>query len=284
MPTILACTDGSIYGASICQHTAWAAERMTAEVKLLHVIDHHRERTPNIDLSGAIGMDASVELTEELTKLEAAEGRVARIKGKAILEEAQRQLTAAGISNATATQRHGALPETLEELEPAVDLVVIGKRGEHADFEKGTLGDNLETVVRISVRPVLVASRAFKPIKRMLIAFDDSANARKVVDYVASQPLLRGLECELLMVGRADTAHETALKRAAEKLKTAGYTLHVELKPGSAVNVIAEEVKAKDIDLLVMGAFGHSTLREFILGSTTRSVVQNCRVPVLMFR
>jgi len=257
---------------------------MAAEVKLLHVIDHHRERTPNMDFSGAIGMDASVELTEELTKLEEAEGRVARLKGKALLEKAQGQLTAAGLTKVTTLQRHGALPETLEELEPAVDLVVIGKRGEHADFVKGTLGENLETVVRISVRPVLVASRAFKPIKRMLIAFDDSVSARKAVDYVASQPLLRGLECVLLMVGRADAAHETALKQAEEKLKTAGYNVTAELKTGSAANVIAEEVKAAQIDLLVMGAFGHSTLREFILGSTTRSVVQNCRVPVLMFR
>jgi hypothetical protein len=39
-------------------------------------------------MSGSIGIDASAELTEELTKLEEAEGRVARLRGKAILDDA----------------------------------------------------------------------------------------------------------------------------------------------------------------------------------------------------
>lgn len=284
MPTILTCTDGSLYGTSICQHTAWAATRLSARVQLLHVLDHHRERAPRLDPSGIIGIDASVELTQELARLEEAEGRVARLKGKAILAEAQRQLAVAGLTEVTALQRHGTLMETLTELEPAVDLVVVGKRGEHADFVKGDLGENLENIVRVSIRPVLVASRAFQPITRMLLAFDDSPSARKAVDYVATQPLLKGLECHLLMVGRADAAHQQALSAAETKLRQAGYDVRAELQPGSAAPVIAEEAKRREAQLLVMGAFGHSPLREFIVGSTTRTVVQQCLLPVLMFR
>ena len=147
MPAILACTDGSIYAPSIYQHTAWAAAHFSASVEVLHVIDHHRERAPHIDFSGTIGMDASAHLTEELTNFERAAGRVARLKGKAILDDARQQLTAAGIGEITATQRHGPLVETLEKLEPRCDLVVIGERGEHADFAKGHLGGNLQRVM-----------------------------------------------------------------------------------------------------------------------------------------
>ena len=60
MPTILACTDGSIYAPSIYQHAAWAAQRLSASVEVLHVLDHHRERAPGVDFSGAIGIDASL--------------------------------------------------------------------------------------------------------------------------------------------------------------------------------------------------------------------------------
>jgi nucleotide-binding universal stress UspA family protein len=284
MPSLLVCTDGSIYAPSIYRHAAWAALRLGAQVQVLHVIEHHRELSPIHDLSGAIGIDASAELTAELAKLEETQGRVARLKGKVILEEAQRQFTDAGVSAVNTLQRHGTFVETLEELEPGAELVVVGKRGEHADFVKGHLGSNFEDLIRISVRPVLVAARAFQPIHRFLIAFDDSPSARKAVAYVASSPLLRGLDCHLMMVGRADPAHSSALDRAREQLTQAGYSVTAHIKPGSAGTAIAEEVKQASVDLLVMGAYGHSVIREFIVGSTTTKMVRTCAVPVLMFR
>jgi nucleotide-binding universal stress UspA family protein len=284
MPTILACTDGSTFAPSVYQHAAWAATRLPADVEVLHVINHHREHSPTHDLSGAIGVDATAELTEELTKLEEAQGRVARLKGKGILEAARQQLAAAGVANITTTQRHGTVVETLAELEPRAELVVVGKSGDHAILAPGQVGGHLENLVRTSVRPVLVAERSFKPIQRFLIAFDNSPSARKAVAYVAASPLLRGLECHLVMVGRADAAHETALNEARAQLTRAGYTVTAKLLPGSPASVIAEHVKAAGIDLLVMGAYGHSQIREFFVGSTTTKMVRTCPVSVLMFR
>lgn len=284
MSVILTCTDGSIYAPSIYQHAAWAATHLSTGIEVLHVIEHHREQSPTTDLSGAIGFDASAELTEELTKLEEAQGRVARLKGKAIIEDARQQLAALGVSNVSLKQRHGDFLETLEELEPHAELVVVGKRGEHAGATQSPLGSNLEELVRISIRPVLVAARAFRPIKRFLIAFDNSASARKVVSYVAASPLLKGLECHVVMVGRADTAHQTALQAARDQLAGSGFAVSEKLRPGSAANVITDMVKELEIDLLAMGAYGHSHIREFIVGSTTTKMVRSCAVPVLMFR
>jgi nucleotide-binding universal stress UspA family protein len=284
MPTILACTDGSTFASSVYQHAAWAATRLSAGAEILHVINHHREHSPTHDLSGAIGVDATAELTEELTKLEEAQGRVARLKGKGILETARQQLAAAGVTNITLTQRHGTVVDTLAELEPRAELVVVGKSGDHAVLAPGQVGGHLENLIRTSVRPVLVAERKFKPIQRFLIAFDNSPSARKAVAYVVASPLLRGLDCHLVMVGRADVAHETALNETREQLTRAGYTITAKLLPGSATPVIAEKVKSAGIDLLVMGAYGHSQIREFFVGSTTTKMVRTCPASVLMFR
>ena len=273
-----------IYAPSVYQHAAWAATRISAQVEVLHVIDHHREHCPTTDLTGAIGLDATAELTEELTKLEEAQGRVARLKGKAILEDARKQLAAAGVTDVTTTQRHGTLLETLEEFEPHSELVVVGKAGEHAGARQSPLGGHLEDLVRISVRPVLVAAREFSPVERFLIAYDNSPSARKAVTYVAGSPLLRGLECCLVMVGRMDAAHEATLNEARDQLTGAGYNVNAKLIPGSPASVIAEQVKSAGIDLLVMGAYGHSHIREFIVGSTTTKLVRSCAIPVLMFR
>lgn len=284
MPTILACTDGSAFAASVYQHAAWAAQRLSAAVEVLHVINHHRELSPTHDLSGAIGFNASAELTEALAKLEETQGRVARLKGKAILDEAQQLLTKAGVTKVTATQRHGTVEATLAELEPGAALVIVGKSGDHAVLTPGQVGGHLENLIRISVRPVLVAERNFKPIRRFLLAFDNSPSARKAVSYATTAPLLRGLECNLMMVGRADTAHETALNEARTQLSQAGFAVTAELMPGSPAPVIAAKVKSANIDLLVMGAYGHSQLREFFVGSTTTKLVRTSPVSVLLFR
>lgn len=284
MPTILACTDGSTFAPSVYQHTAWAALRLQAGVEVLHVIDHHRGHSPIADLSGAIGFDASVQLTEELTRVEEAQGRAARLKGKAILDDARQQLTAAGVTDLTLTQRHGDVVETLAELEARAELIVVGKSGEHAVLAEGQVGGHLENLVRLSVRPVLVAERAFQPVKRFLLAFDHSPSAWKAVGYVIASPLLRGLECQLVMVGLADAAHETALQDARERLARAGYTVTAQLLPGKAAAVIADQVKRANIDLLVMGAYGHSQIREFFVGSTTTKLVRTSPASVLMFR
>lgn len=249
--SILVCTNGSIYAPCVYQHAAWAAQPLVAQVQVLHVIEHPREQSPTRDLSGAIGINATAELTSELAKVEEARGRVARLRGKAILEEAQRQLGEAGVSEVSTFQRHGAFVETLEELEPNAELVVVGTRGERADFTKGHLGASFEDLIRISIRPVLVVARAFKPFRRFLIAFEDSPSARKAVAYAVSSPLLRGLECHLMMVGRADPAHAAALNRAREQPTQAGYGVTAQIKPGSAGTVIAEEVQRSGIDLLV---------------------------------
>jgi nucleotide-binding universal stress UspA family protein len=281
---ILTCTDGSLYATSVYQHSAWAANRLEAAVTVLHVLDAHREIAHAGDLSGTIGFNASSELAEELVKLEAFQARVARLKGSALLADATEQLQTAGLSQIETLQRHGSLVETLEELEPAADLVVIGKRGEHADFAKGHLGGQLERVIRTSIRPVLVASRAFRPIERFLIAYDGGPSIRKALDFLLTSPLLSGLPCHLLRAGRIDDNARYYLDETADKLRLKGFQVTATAQPGPAEEVIAQHVQDHAIDLLVMGAYGHSPIRQFILGSTTTTMVRTCQTPVLMFR
>lgn len=284
MSHILTCTDGSLYAPSVYQHSAWAAARMSAGVKVLHVLDAHRDHAQGSDLTGAIGFNASAELTEELVQLEESQSRVARLKGTALLKDAAAQLTAAGVAQVETLQRHGTLVDTLEELEPAAELVVIGKRGEHCDFAKGHLGGQLQRVIRASVRPVLVASRAFQPIERFLIAYDGGPSVLKAVDFVISNPLLKGLTCHLLRAGKIDDTAQYYMDETADKLRQAGYSVLPTLQPGPPDQIIADRVKTDSIDLLVMGAYGHSPIRHLILGSTTTTMVRTCQIPVLMFR
>lgn len=280
MSTILACTDGSRYSPSVYKHAAWAASALSLPVHILHVIE--REDVPlNQDLSGNLGFQANDELMEELTRLDESHARVARLRGKAILEDAVSQIDQ---SATIATQRHGSLVDTVAEFEKDATLVVLGKRGEHADFSKGHLGSNLERVVRSAKIPVLVAAREFKPVNRFLIAFDGGESALKAVEYVATHSLLKNSECHIIAIGKPESELARALDGAATALQGAGFRVRADLLPGDADEVISSTVREAGIDLLVMGAYGHSRIREFILGSTTTSLVRTCHVPVLLFR
>lgn len=283
MPTLLSCTDGSLYARSVYDLTAWAAARLGAEVHVLHMLEHPETAAPH-DISGAIGVDASAELLTELVALAENQGRVAQAKARAILNDAQHHLTKAGVTQVKLEQRHGSLVDSIGHFDATADLVVLGKRGEHADFAKLHLGSNLERVIRSCHHPVLVASRAFHPIKRFLIAYDGSPSVLKAVDYVLSSPLLRGQECHLLRAGKIDDTAKYYLEETAAKLRAAGFAVTSQAIAGPAEEVIAQAVKEQDINLLVMGAYGHSRIRQFIIGSTTTAMVRTVHVPVLMFR
>lgn len=281
---ILACTDGSTFAPSLYQHTAWAAQSLGTGVEVLHVLEHHRDNARGIDFSGSIGKEANAQLTEELTRLEETQGRVQRLKGNAILEDASHQLLLAGLTNVVTTQRHGTLVEALEELEPRCDLVVIGKRGAQANSAKGHLGANLERVVRTAVRPVLVTPLQFQPIGRFLIAYDGGPSVTKAIEFALTSPLLKGLGCHLLRTGHVDDKAKWYLGEAAMKLCTAGYDVTTHAINGAPEKIISEVIQRERIQMLVMGAYGHSPIRTLILGSTTTNMVRTCPVPVLMFR
>lgn len=283
METILACTDGSLYSSSIYQYAALLANNSGAGVHVLHVIERDDSR-PSSDLTGSLGFDASSELMEELVKFDEVHSRVARLRGKAVLDDAEKQLREAGVTEVTTTQRHGSLVETLDEFEEGAALVIIGKRGEHSDFARAHLGSNLERVARGAKIPVLVASREFRPVKRFLIAFDGGSSALKAVSYVAGSSLLKGAEAHLVAVGKAGGGLERDLEHAATGLRGAGFDVTAELVQGDADGVISSEVEKREIDLLVMGAYGHGLIRRLVIGSTTTNLLRTCHVPVLMFR
>ncbi len=284
MARILTCTDGSVYAHSVYHYAAWAATQLGAEVKVLHMLDPLHDDPLNADFSGSIGLGARTALMEELVELEATRARIAQKRGQAILDDAEERLREAGVNEVKTEQRHERLSDAISRYDRDADLIVLGKRGNHADFSQGHLGSNLERVIRSCQHPVLVASSAVWPMERFLLAYDSGPSANKAVDYLVSQPLLKGLICHLLCVGKAGSKHEASLRDAEAKLTAAGYEVKADLREGDADEIISGAINGGGADLLVMGAFGHSRIRQMIVGSTTTAMIRGTKRPVLLFR
>lgn len=282
MTRILALIDGSLYAPSVCDHAAWAAKSLDADVTLLHVLQKRHDA--DSDLSGNIGLGARSSLLEDLARLDAERAKLAKSQGRAILEDATSRLVEAGVADPVARLRHGELVHELEQAEVGSDLVVIGKRGESANFDTLRLGSHLEQAIRISSIPVLIASRVFQPVRHVLIAHDGGRTSTAAIDYVAGSPFFSGAHITLLTVGTDTTGVRLALNEARQRLTESGHEVDIQITPGRADSVIAESVSDRNIDLLVMGAFSHSRIRNMFVGSTTTETIRACHIPILMIR
>lgn len=164
------------------------------------------------------------------------------------------------------------------------DLAVVGQR-----IEDSSDADLPESVAIDSGRPVIVVPHIgySKPIGgNVLLAWNASAQAAHAA--TAALPLLaKAKKVTLLVVdGVGDQAHgDEPGTDAARWLTRHGVKVEVmrEASGGTDVgNVILSRVLDLDIDLIVMGVYGHSRFREFILGGASDTILSSMTVPVLM--
>jgi nucleotide-binding universal stress UspA family protein len=281
MNKILVCTDGSAYSFVCYDYAAWLAERTGASLEVLYVSDLRQFEVPMVaDLSGSLGVQPYQAVLSRLQDFE-------QERAKAILEQARVHFASkAPGTPASFTHKLGFLVDTFHEFEAHADLIMLGKRGENANFATEHLGSTMERVVRASHIPCLVTSRAFKPVERILFAYDGSRSCQKALEFITTNSAFRDLELHLVTVAAAHE-EETALKtlQAAEGvLRAAGGAPVAQMLVGAADNEISAYVEGRGINLLVMGAYGHSRIRQLIIGSTTTSMIRRCKVPVLLFR
>ena len=282
MSKVIACIDGSSAAGSVCDYAAWAASRLEAPLTLLHVLDKSRYPVEN-DLSGKLGVDAREHLLSELAELDTRRNKLALEQGALMLEDARQRAVTGGIAEPVLRQRHGHLIESLAELEDDTRLLVIGKQGEeHSDGSH--VGDNVERLVRTLHRPILIAQGEFKPPQVVMLAFDCSETTRKGVEMLAASPLFRGLKGHLVSVSKDRQTLSKDLEWAEKTIREAGHDVQCAVLDGEIEPALHQYQQDHNIDMVVMGAYGHSRLREFFVGSTTNNMIRNATVPHLLLR
>ncbi len=166
------------------------------------------------------------------------------------------------------------------------DLVVVGQADR--DSNEGNLLPDLPDYTLLNCgRPLLLVPREgrFPTIgKRVMVAWNGSVEAAKAV--TAALPLLRGAEQVTLAVlgDSADALGESPGADIALYLARHGVNVEVLRRtepadPGKAILSLAADF---NVDLLVMGAYGHSRFREMMLGGATRTILATATLPVLM--
>ncbi len=174
------------------------------------------------------------------------------------------------------TSAYGLVTEFLAHEARAADLMLTGvPRGDAFDSSRAVNTGDL--VLRVG-RPVLIVPLAARELRldQVLVGWKDTRESRRAI--ADALPLLKQAACVTL--GTIAQEDDLALARArladvAHWLARHGVTAEQVASPATGDDADALWTLAQDIgaDLTVAGAYGHSRLREWILGGVTKNLL-----------
>ncbi|MPY73823.1 MAG: hypothetical protein GEU87_06160 [Alphaproteobacteria bacterium] len=159
-------------------------------------------------------------------------------------------------------------------------LVLLSSAGQ--DDARGE--QTIQRALFESGRPVLIVPRdkAVKALKRIAIFWNGSKEAARAVE--AAMPLLRHANAVDVMWVEEDVEGDAVQTGLAGYLAWHGVAASAKpFQPGKRFigELLMDEAAKASMDLIVMGGYSHSRLREFILGGVTQHMLENATLPVL---
>jgi nucleotide-binding universal stress UspA family protein len=180
----------------------------------------------------------------------------------------------------------GIPEDVISAMAIAHDVVVISRGGYRHIQSQNYVDSAIAPIIRNSVRPVLVAGSEFREesnIHKILVAYDGSMHAARALPAAAELAARPGVQCTLVTVATSEEQGQEILASAEAFLQHHGVDSNKKIiinsKPSEEICKLAA---SGDADLLVMGAYGHSQIREAIFGSTTERILAHCGINVIL--
>jgi len=273
--SLLVAVDSSGYARSAQEQAVAVAKAYQARVTGLYVLDiRYLEMPPYVDYSYTF--EAVPPILVPLDVMESF-----KTKSERILNDFREFVSAAGLTVETRTEE-GVPSQIIADLGGAHDLIVMGKRGEHAKWGRDLLGSTAEGVARRSASPVLLVESEYHPLARALVMFDGSHPANRALKLAADVAIHAGLAVEVLTVDDDADKAKAVQAEAAAYLAPLGLKADYRVLPGRAAKAAPGLLGEQPADVVAMGMRGHSVLHDLILGSTAEQLMRSTPVPVVL--
>jgi nucleotide-binding universal stress UspA family protein len=187
-------------------------------------------------------------------------------------------------------QSHGDPVRELVRQSWASDLVVLGQKEPEGD-ERPDLPNNwVESVLVLSGKPCLIVPYSGVtrlPGRNVLVAWKESKESARAL--AAAIPFLQTADKVHVATWNAEAGSE--VREPVSMVQLERFLKHHDVFPmfhqhthgtsrlGEQLLSLAADL---DVDLIVMGAYGHSRAREWVLGGVTRTMLESMTVPLLM--
>jgi nucleotide-binding universal stress UspA family protein len=252
-----------------------------AELDVLYVSDLRQYEVPLMaDLGGSLGVQPYQAIITQLEEIEETKANALQGAAKAIFTEAGQE------DRIKTHHSTGLLVDSLREFERPYDLILLGKRGLNSEYAQEHIGSTVERVVRASNKPCLVTSREFHPVSKVALAYDGGESCSMALEYIKSSGLFKNLEVHIITVPdvKGEDYALKNLREAEDTLSEVGIAPVCQMLPGLTEDAISSYVVESDISMLLMGAYGHSRIRQLLIGSTTTEMIRRCHIPLMLFR
>lgn len=273
---ILIPTDGSDYSKTALEYGIYIARYLEARLVGMHVVDVKIVQGPLFsDIAFYSGMPAYYEF---LPKIEEALNKRGETILKAFEDRCREARTQAEVRKVT-----GLVDEMIVEEGKKADWILLAQRGEHYHLTTGgLLGSTAGSVLRKSRMPVMVTPVEFREIESMGIAYDGSPPADHALEMAAE--LSKTARWPLTTITVCDDSKIAAelTRKVEDFLEPYEIDNEMIVLSGKADREIAKFIEEGAVELMVMGAHSHVTLRDLFLGSTTTHVIRNSRIPVFV--
>ena len=282
---ILAVIDGGTGSGAVLESALRLGRDFAARVELLHVMIDPEEATLVLG-EGVTGVMVEQMIESLRASVEAHAGKARALyethcvaAGLPVLEpEAEAQ---GGVFRVTYRQMTGREADEIAQGGRLSDLIIVA---EPSSEPEGASSASLESALFETGRPVLMVPTDPPESlgERIAIAWDDTPEAARACG--AALPLLvKAKEVYLLTGGARESRPKPSLLAAyLAHHGVAAKTWAFAPGEGPLGEEILGQAKRAGADLLVMGAYGHSRLREMVLGGVTRSVIATAGIPILM--
>jgi nucleotide-binding universal stress UspA family protein len=280
MKRVIACIDSSPCVNAVAEAAAWIARQTQRELVLLQVLDYYPASYHLGEISGVIGFESNAMLLKELAELEQKQSELALDYSNNLLNHISEMIQQKYQIATSHIQEKGDFLEQSFNVLHENDIAVIGRVGERSAERNKPIGSNVENFIRGVNCTVMTVGENFKPPTRFIFAYEYSPTCIKVMQRVAQSDLLKLLQCHLLYVGD----HPEILNEPSKYLTDAGLDVVMEYRYGDVAENILEYQAEHGIQLILLGAFSHSKIRQFFLGSVTTSIFRNSTVPLLVVK
>lgn len=275
MKSLLVAVDSSLHAQAALEHTVELAGLYQARVTGLHVLDvRFLEMPPYLDYSYAF--ESVPPILAPLDMMDKS-----RDKAERLLGDLRARVEKAGLVVEVRAEE-GVPGQVIADIAEEQDLVVLGKRGEHAKWGRDLLGSTAEAVIRRSAVPVLLTEEQARPVKSALVLFDGSEPADRGLRLAADLATRTSVEVRVLTVDDDPKHGQATLDTARAYLEPLGLTTAFSVLSGRVSKAAGAMLAKEPADLLVMGMRGHSAFMHLILGHTTEQLMRSAQIPVLL--
>ncbi len=279
MSYVYCCVDSENYCEDSCDYAVMVANNLDLPLQFINVVEHN-QKVKNVDLTGNIGLGAKDDILEELTNKEQEESKCAIKFGQLILTKLEKRAQEKCKNRVETKQVHGEIVETIFNHQHDMAILVIGLKS-NLDHK---VGENVKDIVRAVHKPVLLINSKFEIPTKLMIAYNGSNESRKLIESTSQKQIFKGVKREIVNLNKYEANSYDVLNEAKMLFENEGIPTTTKHLAGEDEDTLLAYFNETNSDILAMGAFGHSRVKELFFGSFTAKILTKMKKPILLFR